>query len=66
MIGSHYTAGGKYSRRCEYFFVTSNLFCECCGMRLSASPAAGVYKEKVRAKKKLIAHLVESHEEISI
>jgi hypothetical protein len=52
---SHYTAGGKYCRRCEYVFVTQNLFCECCGMRLRASPTAGLYKEKVRAKKKLTA-----------
>ena len=55
--GSHYTAGRKYCRSCEDFSVTSNLFCERCGMRLRASPAAGVYKEKVRAKKKLIAVL---------
>jgi hypothetical protein len=27
------------------------MVCECCGMRLRASPAAGAYKEKVRAKK---------------
>jgi hypothetical protein len=32
------------------------LFCECCGMRLRANPHRGrVYKEKVRAKKKLNA-----------
>jgi hypothetical protein len=46
---------GKYCSRCEYFFVTQNLFCECCGMRLRASPAAGAYKEKAQAKKRLIA-----------
>ena len=34
---------------------TTRVFCECCGMRLRASPAAWLYKEKVRAKKKLIA-----------
>jgi hypothetical protein len=45
-----YLAGGKYCRRREYFFVNPNLFCDCCGMRLRASPAAKVYKEKVRAK----------------
>jgi hypothetical protein len=27
-------------------FVTTNMFCECCGMQLR-----GVYKERVRAKK---------------
>jgi hypothetical protein len=30
------------------------LFCECCGMRLRASPANREYKEKVRAKKRLV------------
>jgi hypothetical protein len=30
------------------------LFCECCGMRLRASPARGEAKEKVRAKKRLV------------
>jgi hypothetical protein len=30
--------------------------CECCGMQLSPNPHCGkVYKEKVRAKKKLVA-----------
>jgi hypothetical protein len=53
--GSHYTAGGKYCRRCEYYFVTTELFCKCCGMQLRGSPAGRVYKEKVRAKKKQIA-----------
>jgi hypothetical protein len=47
-----YIAGGKYCRRCEYYFFTQRLFCECCGMRLRANPHRGrVYKEKVRAKK---------------
>jgi hypothetical protein len=33
------------------------LFCECCGMRLRASPANREFKEKVRAKKKdLLSH----------
>jgi hypothetical protein len=31
------------------------MFSEYCGMQLRASPAGRVYKEKVRAKKKLIA-----------
>jgi hypothetical protein len=47
-----YRAGGKYCRRCEYYFFTERLFCECCGMRLRASPANREFKEKVRAKKK--------------
>jgi hypothetical protein len=33
-----YRAGGKYCRRCEYYFFTERLFCECCGMRLRSSP----------------------------
>jgi hypothetical protein len=51
-------AGGKYCRRSEYYFFTERLFCECCGMRLRASPHCGrVYREKVRAKKlELIDH----------
>jgi hypothetical protein len=32
-------------------YVNVVLFCEYCGMRLRGSPAARVYKEKVRAKK---------------
>jgi hypothetical protein len=44
-------AGGKYCRRCEYYFVTTELFCKCCGMRLRGSPSGREYKEKVRAKK---------------
>ena len=48
---SHYTASGKFCRRCECYFVTEKLFCECCGMRLRGSPAARIYKEKARAKK---------------
>jgi hypothetical protein len=48
---SHYSVGKKYCRRCEYYFFTQKLFCECCGMQLRASPAGRVYKEKVRARK---------------
>jgi hypothetical protein len=47
-----YISGGKYCRRCEYYFFTERLFCECCGMQLRASPADRESKEKVRAKKK--------------
>jgi hypothetical protein len=31
------------------------MVCECCGMQLRASPTRKLYKEKVRAKKKLLA-----------
>jgi hypothetical protein len=42
-------AGGKYCRRCECYFITERMFCECCGR---VNPHCGqVYKEKVRAKK---------------
>jgi hypothetical protein len=47
-----YITGGKYCRRCEYYFITQKLFCECCGMRLRSSPANREYKEKFRAKRK--------------
>jgi hypothetical protein len=54
---SHYSVGKKYCRRCECYFITERMFCECCGMQLRASPAGRVYKEKVRAKKnELIDH----------
>jgi hypothetical protein len=43
---SHYSVGKRYCRRCEYYFVTTNVFCECCGMHLRASPAAGEYTGK--------------------
>jgi hypothetical protein len=32
---------------------TERVYCECCGMRLRASPADGESEERVRAKKKL-------------
>jgi hypothetical protein len=35
--------------------LSIEFFCKCCGMRLRGSPAGRVYKEKVRAKKKLVA-----------
>jgi hypothetical protein len=31
-----------------------NIFCQCCGMQLRATPAEREYKEKMRAKKKPI------------
>jgi hypothetical protein len=52
---SHYSVGKKYCRRCECYFVTSLMFCECCGMQLRASPAGRIYTEKVRAKKNGLA-----------
>ena len=49
----HYSAGTKYCRTCEYYLITSKMSCECCGKQLRASPAARVYKEKVRLRKTL-------------
>jgi hypothetical protein len=46
---SHYLVGKKYCRRCECYFVTNKIFCECCGMQLRGSPAEREYKEKIRA-----------------
>src|SRR5918994_2454405 len=31
---SHYFVGKKYCRRCECYFITSKVFCQCCGMQL--------------------------------
>ena len=50
----HYSTGIKYCRSCEYYLITLELFCKCCGGRLRANPAAREYREKVRAKRKLI------------
>jgi hypothetical protein len=38
----------------DYYLITLELFCKCCGGRLRANPAAREYREKVRAKRKLI------------
>jgi hypothetical protein len=45
------------TQKTRHFFATE-LFCEHCGMRLRASPARREYKEKVRAKKKLMSVVV--------
>ena len=48
----HYLAGKKYCRRCECYFITKNIFCECCGMQLRVTPAEREFKEKMRANSK--------------
>jgi hypothetical protein len=48
----HYFVGKKYCRRCEYYFITKNIFCQCCGMQLRGTPAERECKEKMRARKK--------------
>jgi hypothetical protein len=45
------------TQKTRHFFATE-LFCERCGMRLRASPARSEYKEKVRAKKKMMSVVV--------
>jgi hypothetical protein len=35
--------------------MTQDMFCKCCAMQLRANPAARKYREKVRAKRKLVA-----------
>ena len=49
---SHYFIGKKYCRRCECYFITNKVFCQCCGMQLRATPTERELKEKIRAKKK--------------
>jgi hypothetical protein len=43
---------GNIAEDVKTFFIAPKMLCECCGMRLRASPAARIYKEKVRAKKR--------------
>jgi hypothetical protein len=50
---SHYLAGKKYCRRCEYYFITKKIFCQCCGMQLRGTPAERGCKEKVNRKRKM-------------
>jgi rRNA maturation endonuclease Nob1 len=45
---SHYFVGKKYCRRCEYYFITKNIFCQCCGMQLRGTPTERELKEKIR------------------
>ena len=33
------------------YFITKNIFCQCCGMQLRGTPAERECKEKLRAKK---------------
>jgi hypothetical protein len=51
---SHYLAGKKYCRRCEYYFVTEKRFCQCCGMQLRLTPSERDYKEKIRENQIII------------
>jgi hypothetical protein len=49
---SHYSVGKKYCRRCECYFITQKIFCQCCGMQLRTTPAERECREKVNSKKK--------------
>src|SRR5918995_4944533 len=49
---SHYLVGKKYCRRCERYFITKSIFCQCCGMQLRSTPAERECKEKVNRKRK--------------
>jgi hypothetical protein len=59
---SHYLAGKKYCRIYECYFITNNIFCQCCGMQLRATPTERELKEKLNRKKKesflLMPHLM--------
>jgi hypothetical protein len=55
---SHYSVDKKYCRRCECYFITKNIFCECCGMQLRTTPIEREYKEKMRAKKKANYYII--------
>src|SRR5215218_346696 len=54
VVQAHYSVGKKYCRRCECYFITKNIFCQCCEMQLRTTPIEKEYKEKMRAKKKPI------------
>jgi hypothetical protein len=47
---SHYSDGKKYCRRCEHYFITDKVFCECCGMQLRTTPMIGAYKRILRER----------------
>jgi hypothetical protein len=51
-----YIAGGKYCRRCEYYFFTQRLFCECCGMRLRGSQREEYTKKRLELRKNRTFH----------
>jgi hypothetical protein len=36
------------------YFIIKKIFCQCCGMQLRTTPAEREYKEKMRAKKRVI------------
>ena len=47
---SHYSNGKKYCRRCEHYFITEKVFCECCGMQLRTTPMISTYKRILRER----------------
>jgi hypothetical protein len=51
---SHYFVAKKYCRRCECYFITKNIFCQCCGMQLRATPIDTKDKAKIRRRQLLL------------
>jgi len=49
---SHYFSGKTYCRRCECYFITTKIFCQCCGMQLRTTPAERECKVRVNGKRK--------------
>src|ERR671911_588237 len=47
---SHYLVGKKYCRRCECYFITKKVFCQCCGMQLRVTPTERDLKERLNRK----------------
>ena len=47
---SHYSDGKKYCRRCEHYFITDRIFCECCGLQLRTTPMISAYKRILRER----------------
>jgi hypothetical protein len=55
--GLYYFVGKKYCRRCECYFITKNIFCQCCRIQLRTTPTERECKEKqnrkIKRKRKL-------------
>ena len=48
---SHYSVGKKYCRRCECYFITKRIFCQCFGMQLRATPNDTEIQSKYEERK---------------
>ena len=47
-----YVSGQKRCQICGIFIEWKGIYCPCCGYKLRANPRHGVYKEKLRARRK--------------